>query len=228
MHAMSDERGALSLHGKSVVIWGCAGHAAVVLDIVEHHGGHVIAFVDEQPVPSLLDGIPVLDGRSGWLQWRQKQSHRMELYGVAAIGRQGHHRQRVQEFFESHGVVMPVLIHPQASVSSQATLGRGVQIFAAAVVAARAKVGDMCVVNHHANVDHECILESGVTVAPGVTLCGCVHVGEDAFIGAGATILPRISIGPGAMVGAGAVVTRNVPARTVVTGNPARILPRTE
>lgn len=49
-----------------------------------------------------------------------------------------------------------------------------------------------------------------------------VHRG--ASIGANATILPGIEIGEGAMVGAGAVVTRSVPPRAVVVGNPARIV----
>ncbi len=43
-------------------------------------------------------------------------------------------------------------------------------------------------------------------------------------IGGGATILPGIRIGAGAMVGAGAVVTKDVPPRVIVVGNPARIL----
>jgi len=48
-------------------------------------------------------------------------------------------------------------------------------------------------------------------------------VKKGASIGANATILCGITIGEGAMVGAGAVVTKNVPARAVVIGNPARI-----
>jgi UDP-2-acetamido-3-amino-2,3-dideoxy-glucuronate N-acetyltransferase len=44
-----------------------------------------------------------------------------------------------------------------------------------------------------------------------------------ASIGANATIMPGITIGEHALVGAGAVVTRNVPAWAIVTGNPARI-----
>lgn len=43
-------------------------------------------------------------------------------------------------------------------------------------------------------------------------------------IGANATILPGITIGEDAMVGAGAVVTKDVPDRAVVVGNPARVL----
>lgn len=50
------------------------------------------------------------------------------------------------------------------------------------------------------------------------------YVRRGASIGGNATILPGITIGERAMVGAGAVVTRDVPPRAVVVGNPARIL----
>lgn len=50
-----------------------------------------------------------------------------------------------------------------------------------------------------------------------------IVIRKGASIGANATLLPGITIGENAMVGAGAVVTRDVPAGTVVVGNPARI-----
>lgn len=49
-----------------------------------------------------------------------------------------------------------------------------------------------------------------------------IDIGEGAFIGARAFVLPGISIGAQAVVGAMSVVTRDVPARTTVAGNPAR------
>ena len=45
-----------------------------------------------------------------------------------------------------------------------------------------------------------------------------------ASVGSGATILSNVVIGEHAIVGAGSVVTRDVPARAVVAGNPARVL----
>jgi len=51
-----------------------------------------------------------------------------------------------------------------------------------------------------------------------------VKICRDAWIGANAVVLKGVTIGEGAVVGAGAIVTKDVPARVVVAGNPARIV----
>ena len=54
-----------------------------------------------------------------------------------------------------------------------------------------------------------------------------IHIGHDVWIGHGAIILPGRNVGTGAVVAAGAIVTKDVPAYTIVGGNPARpIRPR--
>ena len=49
---------------------------------------------------------------------------------------------------------------------------------------------------------------------------------DNVWIGINSTILPGLRIGNGAVVGAGSVVTKDVPAMTIVAGNPARIIKR--
>jgi acetyltransferase-like isoleucine patch superfamily enzyme len=51
-----------------------------------------------------------------------------------------------------------------------------------------------------------------------------VKIGNKVWIGANAMILKGVTIGEGAVVGAGAVVTKDVPAWTIVGGNPAQII----
>ncbi|MES2492645.1 MAG: DapH/DapD/GlmU-related protein [Pseudomonadota bacterium] len=51
-----------------------------------------------------------------------------------------------------------------------------------------------------------------------------VRIGRHCFVGGGSTILPGVTIGDGSIVGAGSVVFDDVPPRSIVAGNPARVL----
>jgi acetyltransferase-like isoleucine patch superfamily enzyme len=53
---------------------------------------------------------------------------------------------------------------------------------------------------------------------------GPIRIGRGAWIGAGAIILPGVTVGERSVVGAGSVITRDVPALSVVAGNPARLI----
>ncbi len=72
-------------------------------------------------------------------------------------------------------------------------------------------------VNHIYHDTSRPMIEQGIT-AEGIT------VEDDVWIGAGAVITDGVRIGKGAVVAAGAVVTKDVPAHTVVGGVPARVI----
>ncbi|MCD2255629.1 DapH/DapD/GlmU-related protein [Agrilactobacillus fermenti] len=54
--------------------------------------------------------------------------------------------------------------------------------------------------------------------------CRPVHIAENAWIGANVTILPGVTIHENAIVGAGSVVTKDIPADSVVVGTPAKVI----
>lgn len=55
---------------------------------------------------------------------------------------------------------------------------------------------------------------------------GEIRIGDEVWIGAGVTILKGANIGTGAIIGAGAVIDFEVPAMSIVAGNPARVVGR--
>lgn len=208
------------------VLWGSAGHAKVLASLIALRGGRVVALFDNNPqAASVLAGVPLYIGKDGFANWSESEPDHHDLCGLAAIGGvRGRDRLAIHEYFQAHGVRVESLVHPHASVCSTASLGAGTQVLAQAVVAAGARLGEACIINHRAAADHECVLGDGVHLAPGATLCGCVKVGNNVMIGAGAVVLSRVTIGENTVVGAGAVVTRDLPAGVVAVGNPARIV----
>ncbi|MBI5219162.1 MAG: N-acetyltransferase [Bacteroidia bacterium] len=109
-----------------------------------------------------------------------------------------------------------------------------------------AKIGKNCKISSHTficegvHIEDNCFIGHGVTFIndkhPRATTengslqtesdwnCVPTYIKKGASIGSNATILCGITIGKKAIVGAGAVVTKNVPDKSVVAGNPARIL----
>jgi carbonic anhydrase/acetyltransferase-like protein (isoleucine patch superfamily) len=62
------------------------------------------------------------------------------------------------------------------------------------------------------------------SLGPGPEQPEPVRIGERVWIGCRSTVLPGVQIGDGAVVAAGSVVTRSVAPRTLVAGNPARVV----
>jgi len=113
-----------------------------------------------------------------------------------------------------------------------------------------AKIGKRCKISSHTFICEGVTIEDEVFVGHGVTFTNdllpratnpdgsaqtdddwtCVEtlVKQRASIGSGATLLCGITIGEGALIGAGSVVTKDVPARAVVAGNPAKVIKRLE
>lgn len=206
-----------------IVIWGAAGHALVVADIVRLRGAFdVVGFLDDLNPGAKgteLYGATVLGG--------QEQLDALLAGGVRdvilAFG-DCEARLRLAEVVRSKGFRLATAVHPRAVVARDVALGDGTVVAAGAVVNPGAKVGRCVIVNTSASVDHHCDIHDGAHLCPGVHVGGWSTVGRAAWVGIGATVSDRVRIGEGAVVGAGSVVVRDVPARVVAFGVPARVV----
>lgn len=119
-----------------------------------------------------------------------------------------------------------------------AVIGRDCNICAQTLIESDVFLGDRVTVKSGVQLWDGTAIEDDVFIGPNVTftndryprskqypdLFSGVKICKKASIGANATILPGVTIGSEAMIGAGAVVTRDVPSKAVVIGNPARIV----
>jgi sugar O-acyltransferase (sialic acid O-acetyltransferase NeuD family) len=208
-----------------VVGIGGGGHAKVLIEILRAHSSfEVVGLLDPNPElrgKSVL-GIPVLGDDSLLLDLKEK-GIRHFFIGVGSVC-DSSKRKRIYEEALALNMEPVSSIHPGAIISPSVEMGNGCMIMAGVVINACVKLGDNVIVNTGAVVDHDCCIASHVHVATGAHLSGGVRVGEGAHIGAGAVVRHNLNIGVGAIVGVGAAVIRDVAAKDVVVGVPARSL----
>ncbi|MEN6349495.1 MAG: acetyltransferase [Syntrophomonas sp.] len=210
-----------------VIFWGATGQAKVLRDCISGQGYKLSALFDNNTrLSSPFADVPLFYGREGFRSWQQHYMGAPVSFLAAIGGNKGKERLLIQEFLQAEGLQPLTAIHGTAWLSSGVTIGEGSQVLAGAILSVDVQIGRACIINTGAVVDHECRLDDGVHICPGARLAGDIKIAQYAMIGTGAVILPHINIAEGAVIGAGAVVTGDVPAYTVVAGNPARLVRR--
>jgi sugar O-acyltransferase (sialic acid O-acetyltransferase NeuD family) len=119
------------------------------------------------------------------------------------------------------------VVHPTASVSPTAVLGRGTVVMQNAVVCSNARVGSHIVVLPCAVISHDDVIGDYTCIATGACISGNVQVGKSCYLGCNSAIIENVHIGKYCLVGMGSVVTKDVEENSVVVGNPARFLRHT-
>ncbi|KVF61889.1 transferase [Burkholderia cepacia] len=207
---------------ENIVIVGSSGHAKVVIDIVEQAGRYRIAgLIDSfRPRGEETLGYAVLGAE-------RDLPDLVGAHGIAgllvAIG-DNHARENVTAALATLVPGLPCVsaVHPAARIGKASTIGAGTVVMAGAVINPCCAIGNGCIVNTNASLDHDGTMEDFSSLAPGVVTGGNCRIGRGAAIGLGAMLRHRIAVGEHGVVGAGAVVLHDVEPYTVVYGNPAR------
>lgn len=192
-----------------VYLYGASGHAKVVMDIAQKAYYEVPFLIDDNPEVNELAGLKVFHSVDGL-------SPIIVTIGDCQI------RKRIVEKLGERDYL--TVIHPSAIKADSVKLGYGTVVMAGAILNPYASVGNHCIVNTGASIDHDCIIHDFVHIAPHSTLCGEVEICEGTWVGAGTTIKQGIHIGKNCFIGAGSVVVKDIPDNSLCYGNPARVV----
>ena len=141
-------------------------------------------------------------------------------------------------------------IYEGSTIGDNFQTGNKVNIRESNVIGSNVSIGTGTVIEHHleirdgvrihsnAFVPEFTILKENAWLGPNVVLTNAKYprsptvkenlkgptIGKDTKIGAGTVVLPGIEIGDNCLIGAGSVITKDVPANSVVVGNPGRVI----
>ena len=141
--------------------------------------------------------------------------------------------------FAGTNVGARVILGDQSCVRERCTIGDDVVVGRGSLVENDTTIGALTKIQADAYITAYSTLEDNVFIAPCVVTTNDNYMGRTekrhelvkgptirrgARVGGGAILCPGVEVGEEAFVGAGAVVVRDVPARKLVVGNPARVL----
>jgi sugar O-acyltransferase (sialic acid O-acetyltransferase NeuD family) len=202
---------------RHLYLYGCGGHAKVILDILHRQSRRVTAILDDRSSVSDLYGVPVYRSADRLAEISPDRSEWIIAIGNNSV------RQRVAEALALQGHLFTQAIHPSAQIALGVCIQPGTVVMANAVINADAQIGHHVIVNTAATIDHDCVIQDYCHIAPGCALCGAVQCGMGVFLGVGTKVCPGLDIGAYTTCGAGSVVVQSLPSRSLAYGCPARV-----
>ncbi len=213
---------------QQIAIYGAGGFAREVAWLVQSCNVgkplyEVVCFIDDNPSThgTSINGIPCMAPELA----RQRFPH---AAAVVAVGTPKT-RQEMVEKAATLGFDFATIVHPRTEMSQWVEIGEGTVICAGNILTTNIVLGKQVQINLDCTIGHDVIMQDYATLAPGVHVSGCVHIGKRVYIGTGAVIINGtidhpLVIEDDAVIGAGAVVTKPVPAGVTVVGVPAKPL----
>lgn len=213
-------------HGEDLVLIGAGGfgrETAQAVHALNASGAtwRLLGYLDDDPARHglVIDGTVVLGGRD-------RIGHLPRASFVVCTGRPGDYvsRLRIVGDLGLPSERYATIVHPSAAVSPSSSVGYGSVLLAHVTLTAAVTIRAHVAIMPHVTLTHDDVIDDFATIASGVCLGGGVRVHRGAYLGAGALISENRTVGAFSLVGMGAVVTRDVPAREIWAGVPARRL----
>ena len=202
---------------KNVFIFGYSGHAYVLIESMLDLGYTISGYFDKKEAVLNPYNLEYL----GFELDVDLKSIVNQDYVFPTVG-ENFIREKLLKIFDEQGLNQFVLIDKAANVSKTAQIGLSTYIGKSVCVNALAKIGKGVILNTNAVIEHECVIDDLVHIAPSATLAGNVKVGRGSFVGANSVCKQNITIGTNCTLGAGSVLVKNMADKEIWMGSPAK------
>lgn len=198
---------------KKVIIIGAGGHAKSIANIIQLSGDEVFGFLDD----NVNIGTEILDSK---VIGKIEDAHKyLEYNFIIGIGN-NNIREKIAN--ENNDLFYYTAIHPSAVIAKDVKIGVGSSIMANSVINVSSTIGNHCIINTGAIIEHDNIIQDYVHISPNASLAGTVKVGKYTHIGIGATVINNVDITKDCIIGASACVIKNIDIPGTYVGVPAR------
>lgn len=195
-----------------LIIIGAGGHGKVIADAALKIGYTNICYIDDNEEGNVI-GFPIIGAGSDIELLNDGRTDFIIGIGNNAI------RKTIAETYNVNWVS---IVHPSAQIAFNAEIGKGSVVMANAVVNVCATVGEHCIINTGAIVEHDNVIENYAHISPNVALGGTVRIGSLTHVGIGATVKNNTEICYDCTIGAGAVVVKDIKEPGTYVGVPIR------
>ena len=201
---------------KKLIIIGASGHGRIVADIaLKMKRWSQILFLDDNELMESALGIEI----KGKTKEAHKYIHDHDFF--VAVGN-NKTRETLQNMLIDNSAEIATLIHPTAVIGEQVEIGKGTAVMAGTVINCCTRIGQGCIVNTGATIDHDNIIRDFVHISPGVHIAGTVTIGKRTWIGVGTVVSNNLSITGDCKFGAGSVIVKDIEDPGTYVGVPAR------
>jgi len=203
----------LVIDKKSVIVLGSGGHAKVLIEMLWRSGISIIGVVSPNENNKKFMGVEVLGGDEVIDDYSENEV--MLVNGLGSLpGKMN--RWLLANKFRQKGFHFMTVVDSHAVVARDVLMGEGVQVMAGTVIQPNVEIGMDTIINTHSSIDHDCKIEHNCHLAPGVTVCGGVRIGNNVHISTGTSIIQGVSIGSNSTITAGSVVVKDVDEGVII------------
>lgn len=210
---------------KKIIILGIGGNCIDILDTINEINRikktyECVGFLDDNADKSMnICGLKILGNLEDAFKYR-------ECYFVNGIGSTNNFWYKRDIIYKTKIELnrFETIVHPTASVSEMASIGKGVVIFSNVTICSNVYIGNHVMILSNSVINHNDVIGDYSIIASGACLSGNVEIGENCYLGSNCSIINDIKVGKDVLIGMGSTVLKNVEYNTVIAGNPAHFI----